>query len=132
MTHNFKLMALTLIMATLPIQANAESSVVKRLMGDAERGDLDAQYSLGVMYHKGSGVTKNNKEAEFWLQKVARRGDLNAVEVLKQIQSERRNYIPPDNCLSWFDGCNTCDKEYGCTKIACKILEEPKCLRFKK
>jgi hypothetical protein len=40
----------------------------------------------------------------------------------------------PNNCTSWFDGCNTCMVENGeiggCTKKACFENEAPKCLAF--
>lgn len=44
--------------------------------------------------------------------------------------------VIPEDCTSWFDGCNTCmvvDGELGgCTRMACPAaaLEEPKCLAF--
>lgn len=38
------------------------------------------------------------------------------------------------NCISYFDGCNTCDVEDGeiiaCTEIYCENYEEPKCLEY--
>ncbi len=47
-----------------------------------------------------------------------------------------RNFEIPENCVSWFDGCNTCGVENGqlkyCTKRACR--ENPdgaRCLKFK-
>lgn len=40
----------------------------------------------------------------------------------------------PENCTSWFDGCNTCfvkDGEIGgCTRMACEKNTEPKCTQF--
>ncbi|MFH1589706.1 MAG: Kazal-type serine protease inhibitor family protein [archaeon] len=43
----------------------------------------------------------------------------------------------PDDCISWFDGCNWCGVENGaigmCTERYCEpeAMEEPKCLQFK-
>ncbi len=41
---------------------------------------------------------------------------------------------PPNNCTSWFDGCNTCSasngKVGGCTEKACFVMEEPRCLKY--
>lgn len=42
---------------------------------------------------------------------------------------------PPSNCISWFDGCNTCQVKDGivgiCTKMACKdTTQAPKCLAY--
>merc|ERR1712065_35900 len=43
------------------------------------------------------------------------------------------NKICPKWCESWYDGCNTCfctgDGVGGCTKRACLVMEEPKCLK---
>lgn len=44
---------------------------------------------------------------------------------------------PPENCISWFDGCNNCfvseGKISGCTLKFCSPEEqqEPNCLKFK-
>lgn len=40
----------------------------------AEKGDADAQYSLGVMYINGEGVPKDNVAAVTWYQKAAEQG----------------------------------------------------------
>ena len=40
----------------------------------AERGDAMAQYSLGVMYDNGQGVTRDYKEAAQWYRKSAEQG----------------------------------------------------------
>jgi TPR repeat protein len=37
----------------------------------AEQGDARAQWSLGLMYHYGDGVTKDLKEAVRWYRKAA-------------------------------------------------------------
>jgi hypothetical protein len=41
----------------------------------------------------------------------------------------------PENCVSWFDGCNNCFVEDGkigaCSKKACAVKEEPKCISTK-
>lgn len=42
----------------------------------------------------------------------------------------------PENCKSWFDGCNNCivgeGGLLGCTRMFCppEAMEEPKCLEF--
>ncbi len=42
---------------------------------------------------------------------------------------------PPKNCISWFDGCNTCGAKDGevtyCTQMACEAYQLPKCLKYK-
>ena len=46
----------------------------------------------------------------------------------------------PDDCESYFDGCNTCslqkedpyyDGRMGCTYLYCETPKEPKCLKYK-
>jgi len=41
----------------------------------AEQGDVDAQFSLGVMYQEGKGVIQDYKEAVKWYTKAAEQGD---------------------------------------------------------
>jgi len=44
----------------------------------AQDGDASAQYSLGVMYHDGDGVTENASAAVKWYRKAAEQGDTRA------------------------------------------------------
>ncbi len=44
----------------------------------AEGGSVSAQFALGVVYHKGEGVTRNIKEAMSWFRKAANNGDSQA------------------------------------------------------
>ena len=52
----------------------------------AEQGNADAQYSLGVCYFFGHGVTKDEAEAVKWLRKAAGLGHREAGEMLKNLQ----------------------------------------------
>jgi len=49
-------------------------------------------------------------------------------------QKDQKDEIDLTNCVSYFDGCNTCDVEDGettaCTEIYCEKYEEPKCLEY--
>jgi TPR repeat protein len=40
----------------------------------AEQGHADAQYSLGIMYHEGQGMSQNYAEAAKWLRLAAEQG----------------------------------------------------------
>lgn len=40
----------------------------------AEKGDAQAQFNLGLMYHSGLGLTQNEGEAVKWYQKAAEGG----------------------------------------------------------
>jgi TPR repeat protein len=44
----------------------------------AEQGDADAQYTLGVMYERGEGVTQDYKQAIKWYALAAEQGLVNA------------------------------------------------------
>lgn len=41
----------------------------------AEKGDIKAQNTLGFMYYSGEGVDENLKQAFYWYEKVAEKGD---------------------------------------------------------
>ena len=40
----------------------------------AEQGHAVAQYTLGVMYHKGDGTLTDMKQALYWFEKSAKQG----------------------------------------------------------
>ena len=44
----------------------------------AEQGDAIAQFNLGVMYHTGSGVPKDDQKAVLWYRKAAEQGHAGA------------------------------------------------------
>ncbi|TFG59172.1 MAG: sel1 repeat family protein, partial [Deltaproteobacteria bacterium] len=39
-----------------------------------EQGDAKAQHGLGVMYHNGFGVERDDREANKWFRKAAEGG----------------------------------------------------------
>tara|TARA_B100000767_G_scaffold248377_1_gene249237 strand:- start:151 stop:465 length:315 start_codon:yes stop_codon:yes gene_type:complete len=46
----------------------------------AEKGNAIAQFNLGIMYHKGKGVTQDNKLAYMWYYIAASSGNRAAIE----------------------------------------------------
>jgi TPR repeat protein len=44
----------------------------------AEKGDADCQFNLALMYEKGMGIAKDEKEAVVWYRKSAEQGNSNA------------------------------------------------------
>ena len=50
----------------------------RALTPEAESGDADAQYYLGLMYVKGRGVQKDAKTAAAWFRKAAEQGKAEA------------------------------------------------------
>lgn len=53
-----------------------------QLKKQADSGDVDAQYNLGVMYNKGEGVPKDVAKAVEWWQKAAAQGQAAAQHLL--------------------------------------------------
>jgi uncharacterized protein len=56
----------------------------------AEKGNADAQYSLGLSYAKGSGVRKDNAEAAKWLKLAAKQGNPKAQAGLDELQQKEQ------------------------------------------
>lgn len=73
------------------------------LQDKAERGDADAQYSLGIKYFSGDGVPQNFDTAEKWFRKARGNGKLGASSYLARL------YV----------GGNSADQ-----KVAFKLFEE--------
>lgn len=53
----------------------------------AKQGHLDAQYTLGYMYHNGQGVPRNEKKSTHWITMAAARGHQKAREALMRINA---------------------------------------------
>jgi uncharacterized protein len=61
---------------------NALKNEIKSLTEQAEKGSPQAQNNLGLMYHFGEGVRKNDTLAASWYTKAAQQGDANAQDNL--------------------------------------------------
>lgn len=74
------------------IQAPSQSESMHRnelsaLMESAEKGDIEAQFLLGMIYQKGRlGLPRNKIEALRWLEKASRGGHTEARAILANIQ----------------------------------------------
>ena len=70
----------------------------------AERGEVIAQYNLGLQYYHGNGVPKNYVEAIKWFRKASEHGDVDAQFSLGSMYSDGlgvpRNYIKSEMWLS--------------------------------
>ncbi|MCF6255162.1 MAG: sel1 repeat family protein [Gammaproteobacteria bacterium] len=53
----------------------------------AKEGHIDAQYTIGYMYHYGYGVPRNEKESIRWITIAAARGHPQAEEALARINA---------------------------------------------
>lgn len=54
----------------------------------AEQGDSNAQFNLGVMYELGNGVTQDINRAIRWYHLAAQQGHVEAMGVLRILQSD--------------------------------------------
>lgn len=64
-----------------PQKFSAEQALAE-LMRQAEGGDVKAQYELGLTYHEGKGVPKDDSKAVMWWQKSAVLGNAEAQQKL--------------------------------------------------
>lgn len=81
--RNLNFLIAALVLAAAPVWAGSlEDAASAYLLGDyvtavriwrpmAEGGDADAQYSLGLMYANGLGVSKDDHEAAYWFRKAS-------------------------------------------------------------
>ncbi|MCK4587595.1 MAG: sel1 repeat family protein [Gammaproteobacteria bacterium] len=69
---------------------------VNILLPLAQQGHLNAQYTIGYMYHHGQGLPRNEKESTRWITMAAARGHLKAQEALNRINAvhNRENPLP--------------------------------------
>jgi uncharacterized protein YcfL len=62
----------------------------------AQQGHLNAQYTVGYMYHHGQGLPRNAKESTHWITLAAARGHEKAKEALTRINAvhDQQNLLP--------------------------------------
>lgn len=54
----------------------------------AELGNQEAQYNLGVFFEQGVYVKKDKKQAEYWYEKSAKQGHINAINNLNILRGK--------------------------------------------
>ena len=69
----------------------------------AEQGDASAQFNLGLMYAKGTGVPKDDQQALAWYRKAAEQGDARA-QVSLGFMYTTGTGVPKDDqqALAWY------------------------------
>ena len=84
-------------------ESNNYTEALKCFMKAAEKGHVEAQYNLGVMYHNGYGVVQNYTEAVNWYMKSAEQGFAEAQNNLGTMYANgegiARNYT---EALKWY------------------------------
>ena len=51
---------------------------MEELIKQAEEGDAEAQFLLGLAYYDGNGISKNYSKAYYWFQKAVGQGNNDA------------------------------------------------------
>ncbi|HQP31940.1 MAG TPA: tetratricopeptide repeat protein [Deltaproteobacteria bacterium] len=64
--------------ATAQKAADMSPEDLDKLFQQAEAGDLDAQYNLGIMYYNGEGAPQDYQQAMNWFHLAAQQGDADA------------------------------------------------------
>lgn len=67
----------------------------------AEQGDADAQWQLGILYHNGEGVPKNDAVAVQWFERAAQQGYVRAQSTLGAYYWAGRG-VPQDFSKAYF------------------------------
>jgi TPR repeat protein len=57
-----------------------------RFLAQAEQGDVDAQYAIGLIYAEGRGIAQDEASAFYWLSRAVEQGDRDA-DLLRQVLS---------------------------------------------
>ena len=83
---------------------NYYNSVHQCLFIDAEKGDIDSQYELGIIYAKGDGVEQDDTLSFSWFEKAAKQGYSEAQYILGLMYSNGKG-VEQDNelALKWFE-----------------------------
>lgn len=85
---------------------------LEKLKPIAEHGNAQAQFTLGMIYHNGQGVTQNDKEAGAWWNKAAEQGQVEAQEHLglsyAKGQGVAQDWVQADK---WFNIASASGKE---------------------
>ena len=63
-------------------QGTALAAPIQQLHKQAEKGDAEAQFNLGLLYDRGQGVPKDKSEALRWYRLAAMQGDAFAQNAL--------------------------------------------------
>lgn len=69
---------LAAVCVVLTVAASVAAADLTVTMAKAERGDTEAQYTLGMAYSKGEGVRQDYRKAVAWFTKAADKGHADA------------------------------------------------------
>ena len=69
------------------------------ILNRAERGDIVAQYEVGVKYYEGSGVTQSSEKALVWFEKAANRKHLGAAYATAELYKDSGRFA---DAIEWY------------------------------
>ncbi len=75
-----------------PAVAQMWDELFEEHMENAQGGDADAQYEVGIMYLKGQGVEQNREKAISWLNASAKSGNAKAVSKLRRMKEQQERF----------------------------------------
>jgi TPR repeat protein len=81
-----------------------DPAVVEKFVREANAGDIDAQYGLGLIYAEGRGVPQDDATAFYWLTRAVEQGDRDA-ETL-------RNHVAVGMSSDQFERADLMMKQY--------------------
>ena len=64
---------------------NGDVAVIDEVLKKAQAGDVESQFSMGLLYSLGKGVPKSYPEAYKWLSKAAEQGHTDAQATLGEM-----------------------------------------------
>ncbi len=89
---------------TTTVNNNNLPRSLKHIQNRAEKGDVDAQYSLGDIYSNGTDVNKNYSVAAKWYRLAAEQGHAEAQNCHATLLSGLVDDMQPDYDEELFDG----------------------------
>jgi TPR repeat protein len=105
MTHAVRFVAVVAVLTALALCApvQAQTPETDALRANAEAGDAEDQYALGVMYDYGIGVPQDEAEAVRWYRLAADQGDA-AAQYRLGINYDDGEGVPEDDveAVRWF------------------------------
>jgi len=91
-TLSLVIAALFLFFQSPVFSAQMWDELLEEQLEEANNGDAEAQYGVGIKYLKGQGVKRDKKEAVRWLKKAAASGHEGANDKLLRLQSQKKEF----------------------------------------
>jgi TPR repeat protein len=88
----------------ITLEKQTENFQISDLRRQAEQGDAEAQYNLGMLYYEGHGVTQDYATARHWWEQAAAQGNAWAQYRLGVLYQKGRG-APQDDATAreWFE-----------------------------